>query len=281
MIQADLHNHTNHSHGRDSVTAMYEAAVAKGLAYYGFSEHSARPLGYDYSPETEYREHLAATFGDYVAGVQALQEQSTQSPHSKTRVLLGLELDWLPAENAFLQKAVKAAPFDYIIGGIHFLRTWPFDATSKDWDSMDTDACHAAYTNYFITCKALAQSGLVNILAHPDIIKIFSRPIFEAWLTKSDSLDLIRDALVAVRDNGLVMEISSAGLRKPCAEIYPGPAIMRIASDCRVPIVFGSDAHCTEHVGYAFDTLAQYAASFGYTQSHIIIDKEPHPLTFI
>ena len=57
MIRVDLHTHTNHSHARDSVREMFEAGQAKGLVVQGFSEHSPRPLGYDYP--VEYREHLA------------------------------------------------------------------------------------------------------------------------------------------------------------------------------------------------------------------------------
>ncbi|MDR2727004.1 MAG: histidinol-phosphatase, partial [Deltaproteobacteria bacterium] len=98
------------------------------------------------------------------------------------------------------------------------------------------------------------------------LIKIFSVDDFHAWLT-GDTFDLVRDALMAVRDAGMAMEVSSAGLRKPCAEIYPCPAIMRLAADLRVPIAFASDAHASDQIAYAFPELAAYAASFGYGDS--------------
>ena len=279
MIQADLHNHTCHSHARDSVAAMFEAAKDKGLAWYGFSEHSARPLGYSYDPSVEYREHLAATFPDYVAAVRALRDRK---PDGGPRVLLGLELDWLPAERPFLERAVRAESFDYVLGGIHYLGTWPFDAHEEDWTVLTEAACRAHYEAYFDTFAQLAASNLVRIIAHPDIIKIFSRPRFDAWLAEKDgsSLDRVRHALTALRDNGLVMEISSAGLRKSCGEIYPGPVIMRMAADLGVPVSFASDAHCTEHVAWQFDELARYAASFGYTRSHVPCGDTLHSLSF-
>ena len=101
----------------------------------------------------------------------------------------------------------------------------------------------------------MARSGLVDIAAHPDIIKLYSVDVFHQWLAMPESLALISEALTAIRDNGLVMEISSAGLRKPCNEIYPHPAIMRLASDLGVKISFGSDAHCPNTPAYAFDQL--------------------------
>ena len=56
MILADLHTHTKYSHGGNTPNEMFEAAQARGLAYMGFTEHSPRPVGFDYTHE--YREQL-------------------------------------------------------------------------------------------------------------------------------------------------------------------------------------------------------------------------------
>jgi histidinol-phosphatase (PHP family) len=65
----------------------------------------------------------------------------------------------------------------------------------------------------------------------------------------------------------MALEVSSAGLRKPCAEIYPGPSIMRMAAEMKLPITIASDAHCTRTPAYAFDQLEAYVRSFGYEGS--------------
>lgn len=76
------------------------------------------------------------------------------------------------------------------------------------------------------------------------------------------------------------MEVSSAGLRKPCRQIYPGPQIMQIASGLGLKICLSSDAHSTEQIAYAFDKLETYAREFGYTESWIIDKNGQHPLAF-
>ena len=63
------------------------------------------------------------------------------------------------------------------------------------------------------------------------------------------------------------MEISSAGLRKPCREIYPCPTFLRLAAELGVPVSFASDAHGIEEVGHAFPQLANYARAFGISES--------------
>ena len=94
------------------------------------------------------------------------------------------------------------------------------------------------------------------------------------------SLDLIRETLAAMRETGVALEVSSAGLRKDFAEPYPAPPIMRLAAELGVNISFGSDAHATADVAFGFDHLAAYARSFGYAQSVIFVDRKPRFLPF-
>ena len=276
MIRADLHTHTNHSHARDSVRQMFEAGREKGLLVQGFSEHSPRPAGYDYP--SEYRDHLAATFNEYLAEVEELREE--QAPQGVT-VLLGLEVDWLEEEVPFIRRMVEAHPYDYLIAGIHFLGRWGFDATSCDWDIMSREERFYQYARYYRTMKVMAESRLFNIVAHPDLIKIFSVDDFRRWLALPSSMDLVGDALTAVRDAGMAMEISSAGLRKPCHEIYPGPEILHLAWQIGLPITFASDSHCTEQVAWNFDVLARYAAAEGWKESLVFQHGEVIPLSFV
>ena len=83
-----------------------------------------------------------------------------------------------------------------------------------------------------------------------------------------------------MKDNGVIMEISSAGLRKPCKEIYPGPKIMALAATLGLAVSFASDAHCTGTPAFAFDQLARYASGFGYTHSQIVVNGAAQTMSF-
>jgi histidinol-phosphatase (PHP family) len=263
MITADLHTHTRYSHGKSTAREMFAAGRERGIALHGFSEHSPRPDGYDYP--REYRAQLMHAYPEYVREVLELKEQHPG------QVLLGMEVDWMEAESGFIQKAIRAYDFDYLIGSVHFVGAWGYDFSADDWKDLSFEQRAAHYVSYFRALAGMAASRLFNIAAHPDLIKIFSLDSFRQWLTRHDGLDLVRDSLVAIRDAGMSMEISSAGLRKPCKEIYPGPEIMLLAADLRVPVVFGSDAHQPADMGFAFDELARYAASFGIARGECVI----------
>jgi histidinol-phosphatase (PHP family) len=78
----------------------------------------------------------------------------------------------------------------------------------------------------------------------------------------------------------MAIEVSSAGLRKPCAEIYPCPQFMELAAEMGIPVAFGSDAHSEASVGYAFDRLEQYARDFGYNDSVYFVKRRMHSRPF-
>lgn len=278
MIVVDVHTHTAYSHGKDSLAHMWAAAQRKGLEMYGFSEHSPRPETYDYP--VEYRDTLIAAYPRYIAEVQALQRAEQSKGEQGKVVLLGIELDWFEREQAFMQEVRTAYTYDYAIGGIHFLGRWGFDFSADDWKFLPPEQCFAQYQAYFETFVRMVQSGLFNVAAHPDIIKIFSVDIFRQWLRQPLAKAQVREALAQLKAAGMAMEISSAGLRKPCAEIYPGPEIMALAAELQVPISFASDAHCVNTVAYAFDELARYARSFGYTHSQWFRQGQRHEQAF-
>ena len=265
MILADLHTHTKYSHGGNTPAEMYAAAVNKNLAYMGFSEHSPRPAGFDYSHE--YREQLTRHLPDYVREVCALRGAG-----GPCRVLFGMEMDWLDGQEDFTRASCASFDFDYLLGSVHFIGNWGFDDGAEPWKAFSQEECEKNYQAYFEAWERMISSGLFNIAAHPDLIKIFSVEQFHIWLAKPESAALVRRGLAALLHAGMSMEISSAGIRKACREIYPAPPIMVMAASMGLPVSFASDAHATEDVGYGFARLASYARAFGFSE-YTIFDR--------
>lgn len=274
-ISVDLHSHTLHSHARDSVEAMAASAFARGMEIFGFSEHSLRPEGYVYP--NDYQPRLEAGFASYLAEVAAERERYA----GRMRILLALELDYMAGEESYARAAAAAEPYDYVIGGLHFLGTWGFDYSPSDWQDLSDDACFGHFFRYYRDLKALAETGLFQIAAHPDLIKLFRKETFAAWIKTPEAQHAARDALAAMKKHGTVMEISSAALRKGLGEPYPGREIMALARDLELPVSFGSDAHAVGDVACGFDILAAYASEFGYTQSAVFENRVMHLRPFV
>lgn len=274
MIRADLHNHTLAAHGRDTVADMYEASRGNQLDWYGLSEHSPLPPGYACPL---YTGDLSATFPVYVDEVLALKQNV---PSGGPQVLLGMELDWLPVNMAWMKNILGLYPFDYVIGGLHFVHDVPVGSPRSWAADFAQPQRFARFTAYYEEMARLASSGLVDVVAHPDFIKVCCYDDFQAWLKQPGSLDLIAQALTAMRDSDTAMEVSSAGLRKTFNEPYPGPAIMRIAADLGLAISFGSDAHAVSETVSHFEELARYARSYGFKNNRIAVGREKITLDF-
>src|SRR5438309_1941097 len=64
----------------------------------------------------------------------------------------------------------------------------------------------------------------------------------------------------AVDESGVALEISTAGLRKPVAELYPEARLLQLSS---APVTLASDAHEPGLVGEDFDDAVAFARANG------------------
>ena len=75
-----------------------------------------------------------------------------------------------------------------------------------------------------------------------------------------------RETLDAAAEAGVVLEVSTAGLRKNVHEIYPSRDFLEAAHHRHIPIVINSDAHAPEEVAYEFDQAYDLVREIGYTE---------------
>ncbi len=104
----------------------------------------------------------------------------------------------------------------------------------------------------------MAKTNYFDTVGHLDLIKVFK------YMPKKDIRLLVSDALKAIKKSIMVLEINSAGLRKPINEIYPSVSLLQEAYSLDIPITFGSDAHAVEQVGYGYTEAKSMAKEIGY-----------------
>jgi len=87
------------------------------------------------------------------------------------------------------------------------------------------------------------------VMSHPDLVKKFGH------VPKDPSIYYAEAARIAA-EAGVLCEVSTAGLRKPCAELYPAPLFLAELARRGVNFTLASDAHDKREVGYRFDVAA-------------------------
>lgn len=176
-------------------------------------------------------------------------------------VRLGIEVDYFPGREGAIRAVLARAPFDYAIGSVHWIGPWGFDLLDVEglWDGRDVDE---AYRAYFALLIRAARSGLFQIMAHPDLIKVMGHRPSAAL----DLAPLYAEAARAFAAGGAAVEVSTAGFRKPVGELYPDPAFLHACRREGVPLSLASDAHRPEDVGLDFDRAAALARDCGYRE---------------
>ncbi|MFQ3578452.1 MAG: histidinol-phosphatase [Verrucomicrobiia bacterium] len=247
MRLADYHIHTPLCrHATGSPVEYARQAEAVGLAEIGFSDHNPMPQSFD-----DWRmdlEQLPVYF-------EAVQEARAAV---SIPVRLGLECDYLPENVEWIRQLAGMAPWDYLIGAVHYIRPgWDVDNPSKldEWDKQPVDE---VWMLYWAALERCIRSGLFDVIAHADLVKKFRHQ------PSIDVREFYSGALLAAREHDVLFEINTAGLRKDCRELYPTDAFLSMAQQSGIGIVINSDAHEPLDVGRDFDLAVAAAKRAGF-----------------
>jgi histidinol-phosphatase (PHP family) len=146
-----------------------------------------------------------------------------------------------------------------VIGSVHFIRDGAVDMDDYSvWDSGRS--VEQIWRRYFQTIAEAARSGLFDVLAHPDLVKVWGaqRPRPEGDLRRFYEL-----AIDGIAESGIAVELSTAGLRKHVHELYPAPAFLEMCVEAGAPVALSSDAHAPEDVGADYDQALELLDSLG------------------
>lgn len=228
------------------------AARARGIDEIGITEHSYRFIQAHGLLDNDWaRARERADLDRYVRCVE--EAKSLGWP-----VRLGIEMDYVPGREEAIAEFLDGYPWDLVLGSIHWLGCWGLDLDPRTWEGRDPAA---VWREYFATLRRAAASGLFDVLAHPDLVKIFGFRPPETVVAEEFAA-----TVEVARQAGVCLEVSSAGLRKPVGEIYPGRAMLDLAHAAGVPITLASDAHHPRDVGYAYHELMAHATASGYRE---------------
>jgi histidinol-phosphatase (PHP family) len=238
-----------------------------------FSDYHLHPQGHRLQPYSQellqpWADHarkiglreIALTDHDrYHRGIDFDEIDRLREGNPDLKIRAGIELDNDPVHSAAGRHWVEENwdRLDFILGSVHFLRAgWAFDHAGEEaeFERRDIDE---VYADYYERIRAIAASGLVDCMAHLDLVKIFGfRPT-------NDLADLLDGILDEIKDANLAMELSTAGWRKPVGELYPSDEIIRSAMAKGIPFTTASDGHSHVQEGENFERLAGKMAELG------------------
>ncbi len=232
-----------------NVARYREAADERGIAELGVSEHVYRfRQALDVWQHPFWRENALDDIDAYCGFAR---EQGLK---------VGVEADFVPGREDQMANLLDGRDWDYVIGSVHFVGDEAVD--HPDWDIWSTRSVdpEKVWRRYFEWLGEAARSGLFDILAHPDLVKVWGadRPRPEGDLRRFYEL-----AIEGIAEAGMTIEVSTAGLRKPVGERYPAPSFLAMCIEAGCPVALSSDAHLPEHVGFEYASTVEWLAGQG------------------
>lgn len=215
-----------------------DSARGKGLSDIAFTDHDRYHAGIDFDAIERVRE-----------------------ANPDVRIRAGIELDNDPVHSPASRRWIEEhwERLDFVLGSVHFLdrADQMFDSVPQGAGQFAGQEVDAVYEDYFRRVREIAASGLVDCLAHIDLVKIHGhRPAGDVQALARETLDFI-----AAR--GLAIELSTAGWRKPVNELYPSDELIPLAIAKGIPFTTASDAHSHVQLAENYELLAKKVAQFG------------------
>jgi histidinol-phosphatase (PHP family) len=250
----DYHVHTARcGHAVGTMERYVEHAIQAGLSELGFSDH----LFMYWLPADARDPELGMAEWEHEFYVEDV-ERCRSRYASDITIRLSIEADYIPGHEQALENILKRSDWDYVIGSVHFIDDWGFDDSRylAGFDRWDIDAL---YGRYFELVGASAETGLFDTIGHADLVKKFGhRP-------RADQLESYARLAQRFARAGVCVEVNTAGLRRPCAEVYPHPDLLDACRQAGVPATFASDAHAPTDVARDLDAAADILRQAGYT----------------
>jgi histidinol-phosphatase (PHP family) len=252
---------------QDNVDRYREAADERGIDDLGIAEHVHRFLqSLDVWEHPWYRHWAADDIDEYVDFLRA------------SGLKVGIETDFLPGREDRLANLLDGRDWDYVVGSVHFLRDEAVDFHGypewEPWNIWRGADPEKVWTRYFETLGEAARSGLFDILSHPDLVKVWGSRV---PVPEGDLRRFYDRAMDGIAESNVAIEVSTAGLRKPVAEIYPARAFLEMCVEAGRPVALSSDAHTPEQLGYEYERALELLDGVG-VERIVVFDRRSQRL---
>ncbi len=200
---------------------------------------------------------------DYVALVENARERFA----GQLDIRLGLESDYLPGLEPWIEQLHQRNELHYVLGSVHpHIKEYKERYLRWDWPAF--------HRQYFETLVEAAESGLYDCLSHPDIVKNLGH---EEW-DLAAHMDHIRRCLDRIAATGIAMELNTSGVNKQISEMNPAPEILQEMHLRGIPVVVGADAHLPERVGADYLQAYDLLEAAGYRTVRLYLERTPQDI---
>ena len=249
VYMKDLHIHLEQGpYTKEWIDKFVQQAVKMNIDEICLLEHSIRFKEFHptFQEARQYNHYQSKWFAGKEKSAHTLDEFKALAEYIRScdypvKINFGLEICWFEQYEEYIRNLVSDGFFDYLIGSVHWIDNWTFNQRKYQWLGKDVNKI---YKRYYEMSQTLVESGIFDIIAHPDLITCHSlyptvdMAPYYTTLCKS-----------AVKNNVMIEMNTSKG--NGINEQF-----LQIAKECGVSFSTGSDAHKPENVGKGILTVS-------------------------
>lgn len=232
------------------------AAVALARNFKGITFTCHCPLPDENSAHIRMAPEQYADYLDLIAATR-------QAYAGRLDVRTGIESDYFPGVEPWLEELHARAPLSHVLGSVHY----QLADYRRNYYKGDVLAYQQVYYEHLATS---AETGLFDTLAHPDLIKNESPSEWDFERLREN----ICRALDRIAATGVAMELNTSGMFKSLPEMNPSFSQLVLMHERGIPVVIGADAHVPERVGDGYFEALELLQDAGYSEVSYFIDRK-------
>lgn len=248
----DLHIHIERGpYTIEWIEQFINKAESMGLDEICLLEHSIRFKDFHptFKEAREYNLYQKKWFDGKAKTAHSLDEFKALADEIRRRnyslkVSFGLEICWFEQHKELIKELTADGFFDYLLGSVHWVDNWTFNQRKYQWLGKDFNEI---YRRYFELENSLVESGIFDIIAHPDLITCHG-------LYPNYNLDETYKKLSEnIKKHNMYLEMNTSKGNGVCKQFFD------IAKSVGVDFSTGSDAHRVEDVGKGISELISHS----------------------
>ncbi|KAF8850054.1 histidinol phosphate phosphatase H [Acephala macrosclerotiorum] len=263
-----MHSHSGQfcpGHAKDELETVIQTAISRGMSTFGLTEHMPRDSEKDLYPEEIAAGLTTAPLfprhESYLIEAQRLRAKYA----GQINLLIAFEGEYIRPSYSVLVKKLASDPcIDYFIGSVHHVHEIPIDYNTTLYAKAreiagGTD--ERLFEDYYDLQFKMLNALKPRVVGHFDLIRLLAEDPNGEMKEWKGVWERVERNLKLVVEQGGLLEVNSAGLRKGLKEPYPGRRICEVFLKMGGKLTLSDDSHGVDHVGTNYLKMIAYLES--------------------
>lgn len=273
----DYHVHPNYSiDAEGSVDEFCEAAVKKGLEEIAFTTHLDTDKTTDDCHVLVRGKRMDTLSGEWLEDYEATIRTACDAYKEKgLRVLLGVEVDYIPEIESLLPEQFYSTDFDIILGATHLIDHIAISAGNRAGEAFKKNSLEELGGKYYARLLEAIETDLFDVLAHLDLYRRHGQAFYGEAIRNIWKLYL-KDLTNAMKRHRVGFEVNTSSLKRGQRNPMPEEDIIKAFKKAGIVIVTtGSDAHTPSDVGAGIAEATDLLRKVGYSSITTFDHRKP------